>query len=344
MSVTAANATPASPGWLRSPEFDLGFIGVILGIALLSGLAVSLNPKLLVPIMLADLWLLGYHHVVSTYTRLAMDRESFRANRFIVLYLPFIVLAVVTAMALGLGVWSIVTLYLYWQWFHYSRQSWGVSQVYRRKAGGIPGDNLTVMQISFYLLPLWGILNRSFQAPETFLSMPLKVLPVPGLLVDIVGIAALAGVAWFAATRVMLWWQGRLPLAHTLYVMSHYLIFYIGYIAIDDITVGWLTVNIWHNAQYILFVWMFNNNRFKGGVEPQAKFLSFISQTKNAWIYFAACLGITTAIYLPLAASAIAVPMLMLMYQVINFHHYIADSIIWKVRRKSLQKTLGIAG
>jgi hypothetical protein len=253
------------------------------------------------------------------------------------------VVAVVAAMAFGLGLWSIVTLYLYWQWFHYARQSWGVSQVYRRKAGGIPGDNLTVMQVCFYLLPLWGILHRSFQAPETFLSLPIKVLPVPGLLVDIVAIAALAGVAWFLATRLLLWWQGRLPLAHTLYVLSHYLIFYVGYIVIDDITVGWVTVNMWHNAQYILFVWMFNNNRFKGGIEPQAKFLSYISQTKNAWVYFVACLGLSTAIYLPLSVSTTAVPMLMFMYQVINFHHYIADSLIWKVRRKSLQKTLGIS-
>jgi len=344
MSVTTVSANIPSPGWLRSREFDLGFIAAIAGVALLSGFAVSMNPKLLVPIMLADLWLLGYHHVVSTFTRLAMDRESFRAHRFIVLYLPFIVLAAVSMMAAGLGLWSIVTLYLYWQWFHYARQSWGVSQVYRRKAGGIPGDNLTVMQIAFYLLPLWGILHRSYQAPAEFLSMPIKVLPVPGLLVDIVGIAALAGVAWFLVTRLLLWWQGRLPLAHTLYVLSHYLIFYVGYIAIDDITVGWLTVNMWHNAQYILFVWMFNNNRFKGGVEPKAKLLSYISQTRNAWVYFVACLVLSTVIYLPLAVSAAAVPTLMFIYQVINFHHYIADSIIWKVRRKSLQKTLGIAG
>ena len=82
----------ASAGWLRNAQFDLGFIAAITGIALLSGFAISLNPNLLVPLMLADLWLLGYHHVVSTFTRLAMDRESFRAHRFIVLYLPFIVL------------------------------------------------------------------------------------------------------------------------------------------------------------------------------------------------------------------------------------------------------------
>jgi hypothetical protein len=344
MSATTVNATVSSPGWLRSREFDLGFVAAIAGIGLLSGFVVTLKPELLFPIMLADLWLLGYHHVVSTFTRLTFDRESFRANRFIVLYLPPLVLAGVLAMYLGLGLWSIVTVYFYWQWFHYARQSWGVSQVYRRKAGGIAGDNLTVMQIAFYLLPVWGVLNRSYQSPETFLSMPIKVLPVAGLVVDVVGIAAVAGVLWFAATRLLLWWQGRLPVAHTLYVSTHFLMFYAGYILIDDISAGWLTVNIWHNAQYILFVWMFNNSRFKGGIEPKARFLSYISQTRNFWLYFLICVAISTTIYLSLVMSLAATALLIVSYQVLNFHHYIADSILWKVRRKSLQKTLGIAG
>ncbi len=89
---------------------------------------------------------------------------------------------------------------------------------------------------------------------------------------------------------------------------THFLMFFVGYIVIDDISAGWLTVNIWHNAQYILFVWMFNNNRFKGGIEPQAKFLSYISQTRNYWIYFLVCVGLSTTIYLSLAFSAATLP------------------------------------
>jgi hypothetical protein len=37
-----------------------------------------------------------------------------------------------------------------------------------------------------------------------------------------------------------------------------------------------------------------------------------------------------------------AMPMLVL-YMTVNFHHYIVDGVIWKVRRKPLQQTLGIA-
>jgi hypothetical protein len=118
--------------------------------------------------------------------------------------------------------------------------------------------------------------------------------------------------------------------------------FYIGYIVIDDITVGWLAVNIWHNAQYILFVWMFNNNRFKGGVDPRSRFLSTISQTDKAWLYFLTCLAVSTTVYFAIELSIGALPMLVAAYQVINFHHYVADAVIWKVRRRSLQRTLGL--
>ena len=133
-TLTEPAALPA--GWLRNPTFDLNFIIGITAVAVISGVSVVLEPRLFVPILFADLWLLGYHHVISTYTRLCFDRESFRSNRLLLIGLLPIVAAVVAALGFGVGVWTIASLYFYWQWFHYSRQSWGISQVYRRKAGG----------------------------------------------------------------------------------------------------------------------------------------------------------------------------------------------------------------
>jgi hypothetical protein len=140
-----------------------------------------------------------------------------------------------------------------------------------------------------------------------------------------------------------MWWNGRLPLAHTLYMLSHFAIFYVGYIVIDDINYGWLVLNVWHNAQYIVFVWMYNANRFKSGVDPKAKLLSTMSQERNLWLYLVVCLGITTVLYTALETTIVALPVFVLIYQAINFHHYVVDGVIWKVRRKSLQRTLGIA-
>ncbi len=343
-----AIATGASdPGWLRSRHYDLTLIRSVALVAIFSGAIVVWNPDLFMFVLMADLWLLGYHHVISTLTRLSFDRQSLRQHRFLVFYLPPIVFAATFLLAWQVGFWAIATLYLYWQWFHYTRQSWGVSQAYRRKAGDRVDDGAWFSKLSFYLLPLYGILYRSWQAPEEFLFLELRVVPVPELLVDAVGLAALIAIAIWGTRRIMAWRRGRLAHAHTYYMLSHFAIFFIGYRLIDDITHGWLVLNVWHNAQYILFVWLFNTNRFKGGVDPAARFISTLSQNANRWKYFGVCLGISTTLYVALSllvggTTLAGLPVVVLVYQAINFHHYIVDSVIWKMRKKPLRQNLGL--
>ena len=142
---------------------------------------------------------------------------------------------------------------------------------------------------------------------------------------------------------------GRLPVAYTLYMLSHLAIFAVGYLAVENISFGWLTINIWHNAQYILLVWMYNNNRFKDGVNPSHRFLSTISQPGRAITYFVVCLGISTVLYMSLQGifNLLGLSMLaltLIVYQTINFHHYIVDGIIWKVRKPRVRENLGLAG
>ena len=342
-------ATASTPGWLRSSEFDLGFIVGIAAIALFSGLVCTLEPRLFPLILTLDLWLLGYHHVISTFTRLCFDRESFRQHRFLVVQLPLIVLATTIAVAFGIGFWVLGTVYLYWQWFHYTRQSWGVSQVYRRKSAGLVIDDERFAKLTFYLLPAFGILYRSWQQPETFLGLELRVVPVPGELVIIVGAAAVAALIVWAWQRMRMWRQGRLPIAHTLFMLSHFVIFATGYVLIEDVTYGWLVLNVWHNAQYIAFVWLFNNQRYKNGIDPAARFLSHICQTSHWWQYLLVCVGLSTSVYLSIAWSSgrlfadIGLPVAIIIYQTINFHHYLVDGTIWKVRKKPMQKTLGLS-
>lgn len=340
----AAGSDKAAPGWLRGQRFDLFFVVGIAAIALASGWAVTRDPKLFWPILFADLWLLGYHHVVATYTRLLFNAEGRREHRFLIIWLPLIVIALVASLAFGVGLWVLASVYLYWQWFHYTRQSWGIAQVYRRKEGELVVDGEWFSKIAFYSLPIWGILYRSNQDPGAFLGLELRVIPVPDIVVEVSSYIAVAALLWWLGTRFVMWWRGRLPVAHTMYMLSHLAIFYVAYIAIRDLTHGWLVINIWHNAQYILFVWLYNNSRFKDGVQPESNFLSTISQARNAWIYFLICFGLSTVIYVAVnnIFTALAVVPLVVVYQSINFHHYIVDSVIWKVRRKKMQQTLGI--
>ena len=335
--LSAPTRAPVSHGWLRSRGFDLTLVVATIGVALAAGAAVSYDRRLLAGVLFLDVWLLGNHHVVSTFTRLAMDAQSRKQYRFLLLHAPLLVISAVGALYIGIGAWAIVALYFYWQAFHYARQSWGVAQMYRRSAGEqMPREHPLLVQSSFFALPLYAVLHRSAQGPTRFLGMPLRALPVSNLALHVSGAFALAGVLWFVVSRVQLWRKGALPVAHTLYVLTHYTILYIGYVAIENIDAGWVTVNIWHNAQYVLFVWMFNNRRFEARADPRARFLSYVSQRKNVLLYFASCLGLSLLFYAPVAVWSKAMPYLAFAYPIVNFHHYIADAIIWRRKGRAI--------
>ena len=106
---------------------------------------------------------------------------------------------------------------------------------------------------------------------------------------------------------------------------------------------GWLLVNVWHNVQYLAFVWLYNRRRFATGVAPDAKVLSWLSQAGygRAAIYYLACLAIATpAYYLVLRFSdgadrlfkSSALPTILVVSLTLTVHHYIVDGIIWKRR------------
>ncbi len=342
MTMLAQTQTALPAGWLRDKPFDLVFILGVAALAVTAGWVAVYWPGWFPVILVVNLWLLGYHHVISTYTRLCFDKQSFREHRFLVIWLPLIVFGAALAAGYGLGSWALATVYLYWQAFHYARQSYGVSRVYRRKAGATFVENERLATAALYMVPLWGVLHRSAQAPETFLGLELKVLPVLPWMVDAVGVVAVALFLWWAITRAMMLWRGALPVAHTLYMLTHFLIFYVGYILIENIDRGWLVLNVWHNAQYILFVWIYNNNRFKGGVVPEARLLSTLSQSRNLWLYLLVCFAISSIVYFLLSGYVTLLVPAVMLFMTINFHHYIVDGLIWKVRKKPLQKTLGL--
>ena len=143
--------------------------------------------------------------------------------------------------------------------------------------------------------------------------------------------------AVWAARRLVAAARGRLAAVHTLYMSTHLAIFGVAYVWTRDITFGWLMINIWHNFQYILFVWLFNNKRFEGGIDPRARFLSYISQTGRLWLYMATCIAMTGVIYWGVLSAIdwllfAGLSATIVLYQIVNFHHYIVDALIWKTR------------
>lgn len=333
--------------WLRSRDFDLAFIIGIPSFSLATIALIARAPQLFWAVLAIDLWVFGYHHVIATYTRLCFDWSSFRNSRFLIFGLLPLVAVATAAVAVLVGIWAIVSIYFYWQWFHYARQSWGISRAYRAKErDAVYGDGW-LDQAIFYSWPAFGILYRSHQDPGTFIGLPLATFPVPFAVVLVAGLATAATTGWWVAGRLRAWSLGQLPAAHTLYMLTHFMVFGIFYVLVDDVTYGWLGINIWHNAQYILFVWLYNTRRFKDGIDPEARLLSYISQPNRLWLYLLTCVAITGLVYIGVLGTLQAVLISSLsgtvvLYQIVNFHHYLVDATIWKVRKPQLRQALGL--
>jgi hypothetical protein len=167
--------------------------------------------------------------------------------------------------------------------------------------------------------------------------MPLFLPRVPGAVVVVAAVLACVLLAIF-------FWRRRQTLLapHTLYVASHLVVFAVSYLVIDDLQAGWLVVNVWHNVQYLAYVWMHNRERCDRG--HLSGLLGWLCRpgAKRGLFYFAACLIVSTAIFAPLYAASDrldlwldgrAISVSLVIALAVNFHHYIVDGLIWRRRR-----------
>ena len=329
-------ATPRA--CLKSEAFDVALVILPLAAGLAAAAAVLARPGLFTVLLVADLWFLGYHHVVATYTRLAFTADALRKNRFLAFYLLLLVVAATLTLAYTAGAWVVATAFLYLQWFHYMRQGYGLARMYYRASpeGQAAGSRDIVTDVLIYLVPIYAIAARSATMGETFLDLPVRTLVLPNAAITALGFAAVvAGAMWMLRTALA-FTRGTLDVLYASFVLSHVAIFVVGYLAIENADTGWLAINIWHNLQYVLVVWMMNTRKY-AGVEPMTSFIARISQPGRSARYFASCIAISSVIYLLLGRFVLALgggmALTVGIYMGINFHHYIVDALIWKRRR-----------
>ena len=331
------HATPRA--CIKSEAFDSTLLILPLATGLGAAATVLAYPAVFAVLLIADLWLLGYHHVVATYTRLAFTKETLRRNRFLAIDLLLLMTAATLAIAFTAGAWVVATAFLYLQWFHYMRQGYGLARMYFRATpdGQVAGSRDLATDAVIYLVPVYGIAARSATMGDTFLNLPVKVVVLPEAAITVLGLAAAAaGLIWLFRSSFS-FARGTLDTLYAGFVLSHVAIFLVAYVGIEDANTGWLAINVWHNLQYVLVVWMTNVKRFAGGIDPEARFLSRISQPGRIAIYFLSCLAISTVVYVVLGSFVAVVggglAITVGIYMGINFHHYIVDALIWKRRR-----------
>ncbi len=68
---------------------------------------------------------------------------------------------------------------------------------------------------------------------------------------------------------------------------------------------------------------------------PKARFLSYTSQSGCLWLDLLTCIAIAAAVYGGVLRAIdwlffAGVSATLVLYQIVNFHHYIVDAIIWR--------------
>lgn len=340
--ITGAHTrTSASDATLRSKPFDRVLVLWLPMIGIVAAAVSSINPRWFTAILIADLWLLGYHHVGATFTKLLGHPDTRRRSVALWTWVPVVVAAATVAVYHFIGIWAITTTYFYWQWFHYTRQSWGIAEAFRRSHPDSEAVASTRYTTAFWAVPVAGLVWRSAQHAPSFLSAPISLVAVPkpvavGVLV---GALALVGA-----------WSFRSPApgaGATTYFLTHATIFAVAYVIAPTISIGWLAINIWHNGQYLAFVWHTNTKLHARPNLPNAEAapsaasfgremspMAWLSQPQRWPIYTATVLAVTSVAYLAVGRiGGFATAATPLVFMGLNFHHYLVDGVIWKSRR-----------
>lgn len=322
----------------RHPGFDGLFIAGTLALALGMAAMASISPAMLLAIVLVDTWLFANPHVMATLTRIGASMADIRRHRFLIFGLPVIVLVGVVATVLAFEVAGLFTLYFCAQSYHVARQSFGIARAYRR-SGMHPFRQDRLAEALIYLVAAWGLLARCAQAPETFLGYPIQLPAVPAQAANAMGVAAIACSACWLWRQARLALTGNIDWRHDGFVASHAFTCFVAYIWITDLTLGWLLINLWHNLQYLLFVWVQNIRRER---QTQADKASETGLWKNAARYGGVCLALGSMLYLAIDWAGtqllwLGLPTVLIAHFTLGFHHYLVDGVIWKRRAASAE-------
>src|SRR5690606_31066550 len=110
--------------WTRSILTSVPLLAAVVYFIVL-----ALRPSSFNGLLLIDLWVLAYAHVAATFVRVWDVSLSKEQKRFIALDLVLAAFILSGTLALGGGAIWLSSVYLYWQWFHYVRQGYGLAKL-----------------------------------------------------------------------------------------------------------------------------------------------------------------------------------------------------------------------
>jgi hypothetical protein len=298
---TTVSSEPGDGLWLKSREFDLGFLmfSAILvffpyiGYGLLQKAGISVATASLV-VGLSVTVLVGGPHMYSTYLRTALE-PKFRARFGWLAYLPLVLIPTLVIFGSVFAFPVLLTAFFFWASLHVTHQAQFISEAYRRKTQPVSKfDRLldgAVILGSLYTMAMFKFVRGEFLIGSKPLLFP-KFLRHDWL--PYVFAAGFAALLTFYAVRTAA--EIRAGIARWPRVLFMALTIAMAFIVplFDNLDVSFQGFNTWHSLQYLALTWFILDQR-ASREQIGSEFVRKIAGKEKTARYYTAMIGFTLA-------------------------------------------------
>lgn len=354
--MTAAVSAPAKGLAIISPAQDFLFFFLSAAVVLVVWFASSVLRVEGFVILAVVAAVSNGPHLVSTWTRVYFDSREWRAKPVATVLIPLGISAIVFTLAVewgGLGTRILNSAILYWATWHFVAQNWGILRIYQRKSGEPPASLATRLERPLLLLVvLFCLCHRIYTGPRILFGAEVLYPPLPRELVMamLAPIGVLLGMllSQRIAERREPW--ARAAWIRLAFIGCSFLGFFVPFQLItSDDTSAFAAAACWHGFQYLGMVRSYHRNTWRGGVEPRARMISWLSQP--GWgrlaLYLGLLWGLAGGVYGAIYLLALATPWDFytwagVVWVSLTLSHYWIDGVIWKLRHPELAQRVGI--
>lgn len=320
--------------WIKDPTFDLGYLS-FGWIPIYLAFIVFENYFATILIIVAATSFVHRHY---TFALVYGQKEEFDKRRWSYILLPvaFLIIAVTFY---KLNMFSILLVAsIIWLMFHTIAQKYGLTRIYSRKAGyGIAWLDKGIIYSWFaYLFFALGERNQGLMSEyhegRSLIKYLGEYLPIFTIISYVALAVALAFTIAYIYVELKNW--DKISLPKNIFVFSILLLYAIFF---QNLVIGFLVFGFSHAIEYIAFVNVFVNSKYKKRPDTG----SFFSRvTKKQWLYA----GIFTILLagISVAGNNYNQYILGLYITGSSFLHFIYDGWIWKVSKPEVGKPLDI--
>lgn len=320
--------------WIQSPTFDLtylsfGWIAVFLAFVVFKQYTGALVIMVLV---------FSFVHRHYTFALVYGQRDEFekRKRSYIILPVAFLLL---TAASLYFGFFTILlAISVVWTMYHTIAQKYGFTRIYSRKAGYGKAwiDKGIIYSWFVYLFLSLGETNRGTLEQYKIGQSLLNTIGSYLHIFTFLSYVALGVAIFFTVAYVVeeLRNSDKLSLPKNLFVFSVLILYAI---FLYDLVIGFIVFGFSHALEYIAFVNVFVNAKYKKKSENTSLF-SRVS--RKQWVYS----GLFTLALASISFAGVNINESALGIYITgsSFLHFIYDGWIWKVSKPEVGKPLDI--